>query len=122
MIQEIKERWSKATPGPWKSISSKYEPETIHASNGKMIATISMSNSYANAAAIASAPADIAYLLQEIERMRKVLKDWETWEADWIRSDECWDTPSGLPRLNQELIDRMTELQIARNRALKGGE
>lgn len=58
-------------------------------------------------------------LMNKLNRCVIALKAWEQWEADWIMSNECWDTPSGLPRLNQELMDRMTAIQELRNEALK---
>ena len=58
-------------------------------------------------------------MMDKLRRCKIALKAWQQWEADWIMSNECWDTPSGLPQLNQELMDRLTAIQELRNEALK---
>ena len=87
-VQEIKERWSKATRGPWvadmRPVATEcgecgeyaYEvPGVIRRkSDGCGIVDVQESEKQnENAAAIASAPTDIAYLLAEVERLNRMV-------------------------------------------------
>ena len=68
-VQEIRERWSKATPGPWR-----YEKTDCHyITNGVMDYTFGYDMEEYDAQAIASAPTDIAYLLAEVERLNRMV-------------------------------------------------
>lgn len=84
-VQEIRERWSKATRGPWvadmRPVATEcgecgeyaYEvPGVIRRkSDGCGIVDVQESEKQnENAAAIAAAPTDIAWLLAEVERLR----------------------------------------------------
>jgi hypothetical protein len=88
MIDEIKARWAKATPGPWKrQINGIRAAGTVDTCDSPVMITFTRCYptenkdpdgrvfrlegcAASNAAAIASAPTDIAYLLQEIERLK----------------------------------------------------
>lgn len=87
-VQEIKERWSKATRGPWvadmRPVATEcgecgeyaYEvPGVIRRkSDGCGIVDVQESEKQnENAAAIASAPTDIAFLLAEVERLNRMV-------------------------------------------------
>lgn len=61
-IDEIKARWVAATPGPWH-----HTPRSGHPARLVVLAP-----SAADIAAIAAAPSDVATLLAEIDRLRKV--------------------------------------------------
>lgn len=50
----------------------------------------------------------------------EVLRMYEQWEADLIMCDKSWDTYDGLPKLTQELYDRLMEIQAQRNLVLHG--
>jgi hypothetical protein len=66
-----------------------------------------------------NAPTDLRYLLDFAKVALVVFRAWEQWEASWILCGEAWDTPSGLPRLTQELYDAyVPKIQQARNQAL----
>lgn len=56
----------------------------------------------------------------EAEALAAALRDYERWEADVILDGECWapDGEAPLPRLTQELWDRLIVLQGKRNAAL----
>jgi hypothetical protein len=66
-----------------------------------------------------TAEAALAAALARVAVLEGVLKAWEEWEAEWIMDDDCW--ANDIPRLNQQLFDRMIELQAKRAAALKGG-
>lgn len=57
---------------------------------------------------------------EEAEALADALRDYERWEADVILDGECWapDGEAPLPRLTQELWDRLIVLQGKRNAAL----
>ena len=44
---------------------------------------------------------------------------YEKWETDLILTEKVWNTMSGLPQLNQELYDKLIEIQSKRNAILK---
>lgn len=77
-ITEIRERWSKASPGPW-FLANGNEVHDRKAEFNEMGARIGDTpnllmiekypNGRANAEAFANAPADIAYLLAEVDRL-----------------------------------------------------
>jgi len=78
-IEEIKNRWSKATPGPWCTFSA-FGTIQVASESGNMLdygswsvtaRTIARYNNPSDAMAIAQAPSDIAYLISEIERLEK---------------------------------------------------
>jgi hypothetical protein len=50
----------------------------------------------------------------------KVLEAYEQWEADLIMRDDAWQGMSGLPTVPQDLWNRLIEIQMVRNAALKG--
>jgi hypothetical protein len=57
--------------------------------------------------------ADDARLLAAAPDMLELLLAYERWEADLILCDAAWR--NSLPTLNQELHDRLIELQLRRN-------
>lgn len=61
-LQEIRARLDAATPGPWEKTS----PNVVVAA-GDVVAGVPLTN---NADLIAHAPADLAWLLDEVERLR----------------------------------------------------
>lgn len=71
-LDEIREIWAKATPGPWARTICK-----VHERNGDMIASCCVQEdgivpqTKLNAAAIAAAPDQISWLIAEVERLRK---------------------------------------------------
>ena len=69
-IAEIRARLDAATPGPWKrSLSgSHYNPWKVH--RGAILVALS-GEAVEDADLIAHAPADIAWLLDEVERLRE---------------------------------------------------
>lgn len=84
-IEQIKERWSKATPGPWMFNKSGFISDChfmavcrMNETNSFRSCGKSLSNGEVswenNAAAIASVPTDIAYLLERVERQEKIIE------------------------------------------------
>jgi len=84
-LEAIRERWSRVTPGPWQHEAC-YESKI----EGVSLATVCLDHdiivprnaspdtaaqSYADAEAIAHAPQDVADLLAEVERSRKLLSE-----------------------------------------------
>jgi hypothetical protein len=67
-LQAIRERWAKATPGPWKA----WERRVYFAKSAGGFDLRCCPQSFENAIAIASAPTDIAYLLNVTEAAQKV--------------------------------------------------
>jgi hypothetical protein len=49
----------------------------------------------------------------------QLLIDWERWQGDLVLCSEAWDTKDGLPKLTQDLNDRLIALQLRRNVVLK---
>lgn len=73
-LTEIRARLDAATPGPWKrSLSgSRYNPWKVH--RGAILVALS-GESPEDADLIAHAPADIAWLLAEVEELRAVVRN-----------------------------------------------
>lgn len=75
MIEEIRERWTRATPGPWRrQVSETYVGRPTGWYIGSDIRGIAKTTrgddqAKTDADAIAHAPEDIAFLLAEIERL-----------------------------------------------------
>jgi uncharacterized small protein (DUF1192 family) len=61
----------------------------------------------------------IERLQAEVARLRAALLGYQQWEADLIMHTPSWCTSNGLPILTQAQMDRLTELQLQRNEALK---
>lgn len=79
-IEEIRARLSAATPGPWRTQradeeSGEIDWEVMSGAKGTPVARVSEADDYGlpttrgDAALIAAAPADLAYLLAELERV-----------------------------------------------------
>jgi hypothetical protein len=60
-------------------------------------------------------------LTKACESQAELLRDYARWEGDLVLCPEAWDTKDGLPKLTQELHDRLIALQVRRNVILKGG-
>lgn len=69
-VQEIRDRWSKATRGKWDTFEGPFCME-IRSDND--IPCLAMVQDKNDAAAIASSPTDIAYLLAEVERLNRMV-------------------------------------------------
>lgn len=81
-LAEIRARWAEATPGPWVRERADWQNIVCRAvparGPGRHIAGVGGSsalghNGNADAAAIAAAPEDVAWLLAEVERLRALL-------------------------------------------------
>ena len=68
---EIRERWAKATSGPWERVEFLSHVGVDSVSNPQQV--IASVRHEDDIAAIAAAPSDIAYLLAEVERLRDAL-------------------------------------------------
>ena len=62
-------------------------------------------------------------LFEKVHRLRKEkqellerLKEIEEWEAELIKTDECWQGNKGLPKFNQKLYDDWIKLQSKINK------
>ena len=64
---------------------------------------------------------EIERLRAEVRRLREALKSYEQWEADLIMCNEAWRDRT-LPRIPQDLWDRLLEIQAMRNRALENDD
>jgi hypothetical protein len=69
-LDTIRQRWAAVTPGPWRRAwHGTYE---VEAPPNQLVADCgSIGRAKEDATAIAHAPDDIAYLLAEVERMRR---------------------------------------------------
>lgn len=79
-LVEIIERWEKATPGPWRAEDHYVEGwRVVQQLDGGKVAGVayvdSVWNQRANAEAIAQAPVDIGYLLDELRQYVLADKD-----------------------------------------------
>lgn len=74
-LDEIKARLEKATPGPWAVAGRNGYLNQVEIAPAIATAYGAGEEVQANAALIAHAPADIAYLLGEVERLREVLTE-----------------------------------------------
>ena len=96
-LQEIEQRWAKATPGPWATDSCQTIVKTWHQKPGICewkIAGIAFNqrnggyfSNKNDAAAIANAPTDIALLIAEVQRLNHVV-------------DKACASIDGCPRFN----------------------
>lgn len=66
-LQPIKDRLSLATPGPWSLDVTYFQPKSIWARVGKLFSADDAT--FGDCALIANAPADIAALIAEVERL-----------------------------------------------------
>lgn len=93
-IEAIRARWEKATPGPWALDPSLWSPpgwdddmhyrrvvhgepnkvsgirEPLFSTNGAPDGTVQSRQNHRDAAAVAAAPEDVAWLLSEVDRLR----------------------------------------------------
>ena len=76
-IKEIRERLGAATPGPWSVLDLSDETGTDYTVEGSDV-QIGPVWALADAAFIANAPADIAYLLEQVERLERAFRDLES--------------------------------------------
>lgn len=77
-LEEIRKRWAKATPGPWRRV--KQEPCAavavdhwdiyVDGSDGPFCVADAVIEHEPDAAAIAGAPEDVAWLVAEVKRLR----------------------------------------------------
>ena len=86
-LEEIKQRWSKVTKGPWYCRID----EVLHSCTvlNKDNIYIAGSDSVVNSTAIAYAPSDIALLIAEVERLQEVVdhqKETIEFMQEWIDS------------------------------------
>lgn len=72
-IKEIRERWEKATRGPWYQHTR--FPEAIHSRVDDEIVIEAGSFTDANLEFIANSWSDIEFLLGEVERLNKLLQE-----------------------------------------------
>lgn len=100
---------SQHTPGPWRADDNGDGTHCITSGRGRDVAdTRSSSDEKANASLLTAAPDLYALALA-----------YETWEADLILCQEAWDGGwADLPKLTEELWDRLLKIQAMRNAAV----
>lgn len=99
-LEQIKERLAAATPGPWNVL---YDDGSLHGTPEEYFVNFDAHRDTTNidrpadAAFIANAPSDIAYLLAEVERLRAALVPLKASHDALIASvtpPNCVDVPS----------------------------
>lgn len=76
-MKEIEQRWAKATPGPWQYEERENDDGMTDChciTNGVIDYTFGYDMEEYDAAAIASAPTDIALLLAEVRRLNRMVE------------------------------------------------
>lgn len=101
-LKEIRERLEKATPGPWQMANHRGAVNVYRIDND-MTANEAMRSFEANRQFIESAPSDIAWLIEQIEKCQK---DRDEWKAHF-------DARAGI---HENLIDDMKQIQSENDR------
>ncbi len=93
-LEEIKARLAAATPGPWEESGGTefgFRIAATERESKRIVRELSIASShggnvraFADAALIAHAPTDLAYLIAEVEWLRRELE----WIADRVSGDE----------------------------------
>ncbi len=88
--KEIRERLEAATPGPWETGyeehvtgDDEYVERWVESGGHRILVLDPLNDGSANQNLIANAPADIAYLLAEVDRLEREVEAWERarWEG-----------------------------------------
>jgi len=101
--EQIQARWGKSTPGPWfihnKDFAGEYQELQIGGSDHNPCFAVLHNDQKYNAEAIASAPADIAYLLHKNAALRSI---------ENLLADFCENCP-----FYEELCDPECRIMVA---------
>lgn len=84
-LQEIKERWAKGTPGPWKGVDT---PDFMEINPGRLAL---VGSCIEDGEKIAHAPQDIADLVEMVETLKGRVSALRWMNRDLRRSDPSYD-------------------------------
>lgn len=109
-LETIRERWAKATPGPWKAKCYRdWQPvvtaNTEHEDDRPLVVAPTDGNGRGtqdeqNVEAIAAAPEDIAYLIAEVERLRAPIYRATAMDDGTLKDIEI--VPGGIVQIEDE--------------------